>query len=157
MIKLPHPINSSYLTIGNERILNMKILIVSPGEIPCEKEINSGLKAMQSVVEGSIEAIYPFSENVAIVCNQDAKLKKLQLNRGLYSEDNGELYDIIAGTFFICGLGEDNFCSLPKEYIDKFKEKFYLPELPIYSNGKIAMKKVEVEEYHRVYELFSLI
>ena len=28
---------------------------------------------------------------------------------------HGKIYDAVAGPFFICGLGEDDFCSLPKE------------------------------------------
>lgn len=42
----------------------------------------------------------------------------LPLNRRL------EDYDIIAGTFFICGLSEDNFASLPTDLMTKYKEKF---------------------------------
>ena len=38
-------------------------------------------------------------------------------------------YDIIAGTFFICGLSNDNFASLPPDLMKKFKEKFAQPEI----------------------------
>ena len=36
--------------------------------------------------------------------------------------------DILAGTFFICGLGEEDFASLPKDMQDKYEEKFHQPE-----------------------------
>lgn len=46
----------------------MNVLVVEPGYLPYEKEIN-GLEEMQAVVGGWIEAIYPYEEEVAIVCN----------------------------------------------------------------------------------------
>lgn len=33
-----------------------------------------------------------------------------------------EGYDIVAGKFFICGLGDENFASLPKELQQKYEE-----------------------------------
>lgn len=38
----------------------MKVLLVEPGKEPCPAEIGEGLKAMQKVVGGLIQAIYPF-------------------------------------------------------------------------------------------------
>ena len=46
----------------------MNVLIVKPGYAPYEAEIN-GLHEMQDVVGGLIQAIYPFREKVAVVCN----------------------------------------------------------------------------------------
>ena len=40
---------------------------------------------------------------------------QMPLNRALRGDD-GKIYDAIAGPFFICGLGEDDFCSLPKSF-----------------------------------------
>ena len=54
-------------------------------------------------------------------CEVDAEQNK---KRG----EDGKIYDAIAGPFFICGLGEDNFCSLPKELQAKYMEKFRWPE-----------------------------
>lgn len=50
-------------------------------------------------------------ENNAIVCNEEAKLEGLPLNRALRDED-GDIYDIVAGTFMVVGLTEDSFGSL---------------------------------------------
>ncbi|MGI5848499.1 MAG: DUF3846 domain-containing protein [Christensenellales bacterium] len=44
----------------------------------------------------------------------------MPLNRAL-RDAAGNIYDIIAGIFFICGLSEDNFTSLSPEHMEKFK------------------------------------
>lgn len=100
----------------------MNVLIIEPGKVPCEAEIGNGLKAMQDIVGGYIEATYPYDDPVALVCNEEGKLTGLPLNRKI------EDYDIIAGTFFICGLNEDNFNSLPPDLMTKYKDKFAQPE-----------------------------
>ena len=43
----------------------MNVLVVEPGYLPYEKEIN-GLEEMQAVVGGLIEPIYPYEERVAL-------------------------------------------------------------------------------------------
>ena len=45
----------------------MNVLVVEPGVLPYEKEIN-GLEEMQDTVGGMIDAIYPYEEPVALVC-----------------------------------------------------------------------------------------
>lgn len=100
----------------------MNILIVEPGKTPREGEIDNSLMAMQDIVGGLIEAIYPYDDHVALVCNEEGKLIGLPLNRKI------EDYDIIAGTFFICGLSENNFDSLPPDLMTKYNEKFAQPE-----------------------------
>lgn len=37
----------------------MKVLMVEPGKVPHETEIESGLKSLQSAVGGDIQAVYP--------------------------------------------------------------------------------------------------
>ena len=49
----------------------MKVLIIEPSFEPREAEIESGLESLQSVVEGNIEAIYPYEDEVAIICNEE--------------------------------------------------------------------------------------
>ena len=55
----------------------MNVLVVEPGYLPYEKEIN-GLEEMQAVVGSWIEAIYPYEEEVAIVCNEEGLINGLQ-------------------------------------------------------------------------------
>lgn len=106
----------------------MRIVVVEPFKSPEVKEIADTLEAMQNVVGGMIEAIYPFDDPVAIVANDEGKTLGLLPNRGL-RDDDGELYDIICGTFFICGLTEDNFGSLTEEQVEKFMKEYETPEL----------------------------
>ena len=106
----------------------MKVLVVEPEKEPYVKEISSGLSSLQKEVGGFIEAVYPFEDPVAIICNEEGKLEGLPLNRALRDED-GHVYDIIAGTFLIAGLSEDNFCSLDDTQIEKFSSMYKNPEL----------------------------
>lgn len=106
----------------------MKVLVVEPEKEPYVKEISSGLSSLQKEVGGYIEAVYPFEDPVAIICNEEGKLEGLPLNRALRDED-GHVYDIIAGTFLIAGLNEDNFCSLDDAQIEKFSAMYKSPEL----------------------------
>ena len=101
----------------------MNVLVVEPGVLPYEKEVN-GLEEMQATVGGMIDAIYPYEEPVALVCNDEGILLGLPFNR---SVENG--YGGIFGTFFVCGLGEENFDSLSPEHMEKFKEKFRRAEI----------------------------
>ena len=39
------------------------------------KEIDSGLESLQHEVGGCIEAIYPYEDPVALVCNEEASWK----------------------------------------------------------------------------------
>ena len=55
------------------RTFYLNVLVVEPGYAPYEKEIN-GLREMQAVVGGGIQAIYPYQEPVAIVCNDEGIL-----------------------------------------------------------------------------------
>ena len=109
-------------------IETMKVLVVEPEKEPYVKEISSGLSSLQKEVGGFIEAVYPFEDPVAIICNEEGKLEGLPLNRALRDED-GHVYDIIAGTFLIAGLSEDNFCSLNDAQIEKFSALYKTPEL----------------------------
>lgn len=109
-------------------IETMKVLVVEPEKEPYVKEISRGLSSLQKEVGGFIEAVYPFEDPVAIICNEEGKLEGLPLNRALRDED-GHVYDIIAGTFLIAGLSEDNFCSLDDAQIEKFSAMYKSPEL----------------------------
>ena len=106
----------------------MKILLVEPGCMPVVKEIDNSLEAMQKTVGGLIEALYPFEDPVALVCNDEGKLLELPLNRGLFTPE-GQLYDVVAGPFFLCGLGEEDFVSLSDELLAKYRQEFRYPEL----------------------------
>lgn len=102
---------------------HLNVLVVEPGCAPYEKEVN-GLGEMQAVVGGLIQAIYPYEEPVAVVCNEEGLLLGLPFNRSM---EGG--YDGVCGTFFVCGLNEDSFCSLTQEQVRRYKKKFYHAEI----------------------------
>lgn len=60
----------------------MKVLVVEPGYAPYEKDIE-GLHGMQEVVGGTITAIYPFAEPVAVVGNDDSISLGMPFNRSM--------------------------------------------------------------------------
>lgn len=123
----------------------MKVLVVEPLKEPYEKEIEGGLESLQREVGGSIEAVYPYDDLVGIVCNEDGKFTGLELNRAL-RDDNGEIYDVVAGTFLIVGLDEENFCSLPDEMSAKYAAQFKQPEMFMMVNDKVMAIPVEAEK-----------
>ena len=90
------------------------VLLVEPGQYPRMVTIDSGLESLQKAVGGDIQAVYWFDDPVALICDEEGKLKGSRPNRALYDED-GELADIVVGKFLITGLGEEDFTSLPKE------------------------------------------
>ena len=48
------------------------ILRIAPGKSPETVSIPNTLEALQSEVGGMIEAVYPFPEEAAIVCHDEA-------------------------------------------------------------------------------------
>ena len=106
----------------------LSVLKIAPGQFPQQVEIDSDLKALQEAVGGFIGASYPFADDpVAIVYNDDGKLMGLPLNRALRDED-GQMYDAVAGTFLVVGLGEEDFASLSPEMAQKYEQLFHQPE-----------------------------
>lgn len=101
----------------------MKVLIFEPGKKAKVQEIGNSLEAMQAVVGGYIQAIYPWEDEVALVCNDEGKIAGLPLNRLIF-DDEGNLVDVIAGTFFICSapIESENFESLTEEQIIYYSE-----------------------------------
>ena len=128
----------------------MTVLVVEPMKEPYVKEINSDLHSLQAEVGGDIGTTYPYSDPVALVCNDEGKLIGLELNRGLRDE-NGEIYDIVAGTFLVVGLGEEDFASLSPELIQKYTEQFKTPERFMQINGNIVVLPVPAEKQDLAY------
>ena len=115
----------------------MNVLMVEPGKAPYEMQIGDDLQSMQALVGGYLEAVYPFEQPVALVCRESGKLDGLTLNRALRDAD-GDIYDIVAGSFFIVGLGESDFIDLPHELAERFAEQFRQPELFLRVDDKIV-------------------
>ena len=107
----------------------MTVVIVKPGYAPYEAEIN-GLDEMQKVVGGIIQAIYPFEDNAAVVCNDEGLFLDLPFNRSVPGGYGG-----VFGNFFVCGLGEEDFCSLTSEQVKAYKKEFHSAEILIGAKG----------------------
>ncbi len=109
----------------------MMILLVSPGQQPKKTTIDDTLAAMQRIVGGHIQAVYPFEEPVALICHEEGKLLHLPLNRALRSPDTGGIYDIIAGDFFLCAAPPDSehFESLTDDQLERYTQIFCTPEM----------------------------
>lgn len=105
----------------------MKILKIEPNKSPTIAHIDGSLESMQKVVDGIIQAIYPFEEPVALVCNDESKIRGMPFNRYL-SDDKHGVYDYIAGTFFLCACppDSDSFESLTEEQIRRYSKIFAL-------------------------------
>ena len=116
----------------------MKILRVEPEKSPEIVHMDGTLEALQAAVGGYIEAVYPFDDPVAIVCNDDGKFNGMRPNRAIYDAD-GEIMDIIAGTFLIVGLDEDNFAELSDEMAAKYVALFGTPEAFLRSGDRILV------------------
>ena len=101
--------------------------MVEAGKPAAMATIGSDLGSLQRAVGGSIEAAYFYDDPIALVCNEEGKLNGMPLNRAV-KDENGEIMDIIAGKFFICGLGEEDFASIPQELQDKYLKMFEKPE-----------------------------
>lgn len=118
----------------------MKVLVVEPQK-PCRVQEIESLPDMQQLVGGDIEAVYPFQEPVALVCNSEGKLLGLPMNRPLLDKDYLP-HDIIRGTFFVAGLGQEEFISLTDEQIQRYKS--------LYDNMQILPVRTAAGEQGRI-------
>ena len=114
----------------------IKVLMVKALEEPRETVLQNDLDSLQKAV--SIEADYQglieiigIDDDVCILCNEEGKLSGLPLNRPL-RDDEGNIYDIIAGVFYVTGEDDDgNLTSLNPEMMEKYRKEFSL------SNGAV--------------------
>ena len=116
----------------------MQVIVVEPKKKPMVQDIGSDLESMQKIVGGSIEAVYPFDEPVALICNEEGKLLNLPLNQALRDGD-GEVYDIISGTFFVCAAppDSDHFAGLTDQQVKTYMERFDRPEMFLNVGGDL--------------------
>ena len=129
----------------------MKILVLETMKTPTVQEIDGSLRSMQELVGGTIQAVYPFDDPVALIANDEGKLLGLPWNRAL-TDDHGVPYDIVCGTFFIAGLKEDDFASLTEQQIEKYKDKYsheMILSVPKQPEAQKKPMKKEKHEYER--------
>lgn len=107
-------------------------ILVEVGKPAKVIELEPKLKFLQAAVQGNIEVIYPYKDEVAIICNEEAKLLNKPLNRALCTEgiSGREIYDIIAGDFLIvyAPIVSENFESFPNDLLNKYLTMYKYPE-----------------------------
>jgi len=106
----------------------MTVLLVEPGKYPQPVEIGTDLEDLQKAVGGYIQVTYPFDEQVGLVMNEEGKLEGMPLNRAL-RDDDGQIYDVVAGPMLVVGLTEESFGSLTPDQMQKFEQHFHQPEV----------------------------
>ena len=110
----------------------MKVVYVEPNKPAYAAEIEATLKAQQRAVKGRIQLV-DNGDDTAIVCNEDAKLQGMKGNRRL---GNGK--SVIAGPFFVVGMGGKDIRSLTDREIQKYIDRFSMPE-------EITQEEVEAD------------
>jgi hypothetical protein len=145
------------------------VVLVEPEKPARAAKITATLEGMQAAVGGTIEHLYPFEEQVSIVCNQEGKLIGLPLNRAVYAYDEQQVdmtYSELAAQFRAqerSGTGrhmlgyivftEDSFTEPYTEeqrtYVVSSDNKAYRPKMGGYSiyasslDGKDRMVRLE--------------
>lgn len=134
--------------MNQEKEPNIQVVLCEPGKKARVTTIKNDLSALQKMVDGYIEAIYPFEDPVAIVCNEEGKLNGCELNRSLRDEE-GKIYDIIAGPFLVVGLGEEDFASLSTEHQEKYSKLFEKPEMFFRVGQEIQAVPIDVPTHSK--------
>lgn len=107
-----------------KKLEKIKVVIVPPLIEPYIREIKLTLNNLQKIVEGGIETTCDDRlPGLVIVCNNENKINGLKFNRSIRQ---GEYRDYIFGTFFVCGMGKDDFCSLTDEEAVRVIKRFSL-------------------------------
>lgn len=99
--------------VQKEQADTMNVLLVKPFMYPQAVQIGCELEDLQKAVGGDIEATYPFNEPVALVMHDEGKLVGKELNRAL-RDDDGDIYDIIAGDFWLWDWARMIFVLCPR-------------------------------------------
>lgn len=110
-----------------KREKKLRVLIVKPGMLPYEAEIQNTPETFVAICGGMVESSILPQMGGAFYCNATGKQEKLPMNRLLDYGDDWK--DIVCGTFVIFGgLGEAGAKSLTPEQLDFYKEQFSTPE-----------------------------
>ena len=78
----------------------------------------------------------------ALVTNEEGKILGQEPNHAIRDPDTGEIIEVICGTFFVCGLTEDDFGSLTGEQIAYYSKLFEFPELFLWDGNRLVVLKI---------------
>ena len=117
----------------------MKVLLIKPMEHPQVVDIENSLKEFYRILDcDCITATYPWEERAALVTDDNGLFTEKSFSRYI-----PELEQPIKGNFFICGLGEEDFAELPQDLIQKFRERFWVPEAFVSMFGQMAVIQMD--------------
>ena len=122
--------------IQKNREPEITVVACYPGKQAVVTRIQNTLEAKQAFVGGYIQAVYPFDDPVALVVNEEGKLKGMEPCRALMDEE-GNIYDIIVGPFLICGLDDEGFVSLTPQQQKEYLAMFRCPQMFVMLNGEM--------------------
>lgn len=91
----------------------MKVLKVERNRAPEAVEMENTLEALQGAVDGYIEVFLPWRGPVAVICNEEGKLRGMGPNIRIGTE-------ILAGTILVAGVDGEVFRSLTEEEMTKY-------------------------------------
>ena len=123
------------MCVIQEKKKSIRVVLVEPGKRARETELGTELEDMQAAVGGDIEGLYPFDEQVCLVCNADGK-RLCQPNRTL-KDSTGHPYLVICGSFFLCDATGEYFESLSDEQVECYLKMFEYPERIGRTNGRL--------------------
>ncbi len=110
----------------------IRAIVARPGEKAYVTEIEPSYKELSELVGGHIEATYPLSTEVAIICDECGKLKGKMPNRLVYGKltKDTDWCDIYAGTIVIVRsqIELDDFTSLTDEQVDLYMDVYGQPQ-----------------------------
>lgn len=125
-----------------EKAERIRVVLVEPHKKATATVIDHTLQDLQKIVEGYIECVYPFDDNACIICNEEGKINGLEPNRALTDEE-GNVVDVVFGTFIVAGLTEESFGSLTEKQAEKYYELYKYPEVFISTDKGLVTFKIE--------------
>ncbi len=113
-----------------------KIIVARPGEKAYVTELRPEYDYLKKLIGGPLEITYPFSDEVAVICDECGKLKGKMPNRLLHGKhsrvtaDCDVEDDTYAGTILILGsdLDSEDFTSLTDAQIDLYMDIYGEPQ-----------------------------
>ena len=102
----------------------MRVVYVEPNKPAYVADVEHTLEAEQKAVGGGlIQTLYFEDDNTTIIANDESKLKGMPGNRRFFDGST-----IVAGPFFVVGIAGDDFRSLTDEEVEKYMDKFAVPD-----------------------------
>lgn len=138
---------------NNETRTNTRAIMLEPGKCAYETRINTELRFLQRAVDGLIEVLY-LDDDTILVCNDEGKINGMRPNRAIRDED-GNILDFICGPFVIArndDESEDGFGEMTDEQVEKYLNKFYLPEDIFIVGNEIMAFKYDPSFFEEEYE-----